>query len=115
MKVHSKGPHNPVSSTSHVKGQKGITSKGAFRLSQSSSLEEKHMELFNRIKERVKKERIQGSDKILRVVTEEMLRGSLRLELGEKQFQRMVDRISESVSNDPVLSGMIKKIMAKIS
>ncbi len=115
MKVHSKGSHHPISSKSDLKGQRGTTSKGAFRLTQLPSLEEKHIELLNRIKERAKKEGIHGSDKILRLVTEELLRGSLRPELSERQFQKMVDRISESVKDDPVLSGMMKKIMAKIS
>jgi uncharacterized protein YpuA (DUF1002 family) len=115
MKVHSKGPHHAGVSITDSGGRKGVASKQPSGLTRSGSVEPKQIELLNRIKERVKKEKVQGSDKISRLITEEMLRDSLRPKLNEQQFQKMIDRISESIKEDPVLSGHLKKIMTKIS
>lgn len=112
MKIHSKAPKGPVVSRSDAK--KGVSSKQEFNLSKLTSSKPKHIELFNRIKERIEKTGSRNYKEISRIVTEEMLRDAIGVNLKEKQFQKMVDRVSETVSEDPALSNFINKLMTKL-
>jgi len=115
MKISSKG-HHPVSvSTTDAKSKRGIVSKQNFKLREIQELRPKHIEVLNRIKERIKIGGGRGMSEISRIVTEEMLRDVLSPKMSEKKFQKIVDRISVTVQDDPVLSNFIKKIMLKLT
>lgn len=114
MKISSKGHHPASVSPSDSKSKKGVVSKQNFKLTETRPLEQKHIEVLNRIKERIKIVGGHGMSEISRVVTEEMLREFLPQDLSDKQFQKIVDRVSVTVQDDPVLSNFIKKIITKI-
>lgn len=115
MKISSKDHHPASISPTASKSKKIADSKQNFRLKEKPSIEPKHIELLNRIRERVKVEGGDEMSKISRVVTEEMLKEFLRPKLSDKEFQKMVDRVSATVQDDPQFSHFIKKIMAKLS
>lgn len=115
MKISSKGHHPASVSPSDSKSKKSIVSKQNFELTEMRPFEPKHIEVLNRIRERVKVEGGHEMSEISRVVIEEMLKEFLRPNLNENQFQKMVDRVSMTVQDDPVLSNFIKKIITKIS
>lgn len=114
MKISSKGYHPPISPPD-TRNRKDVVSKQGFKLAKTGPLKPNHVEVLNRIKERIKSGEVHEISRVSRVVTEEMLREVLPSDLSDKQFQKIVDSVSATIQDDPVLSDLVKRIIRKIS
>jgi len=115
MKITRKTHPPSVQGAEQKRDNRKIGNKDKFGLKDRATINPLDVKLFERIKERVKAEGIRGFDKFSRVFTEEILRTQFASRLDEKGFKHMVEKVSSTVAGDPVLSGIIRKFMAKIT
>lgn len=113
MKIHSKHTHRSNIPHSGSKEFRSISGKQVFKLHESHTVSKEEV-FLDKVKDRVQKEGIKGSEGIGRIITEEMLKGMLKIKLNKKEFQALMDRVYGTIKEDPDLSVYIKKLASKL-